>query len=84
MLISLSPLSYFLNVSALANAEAELQPQAEPPEVTGNMPALEQFLASYRDMAAILDSYRGLLQKDVEELRNTGTAMISAESSLLK
>jgi len=77
-------MEYSLRISSLSEAENGLQAQAEQPDISGSMKALEEFLKTYKEMSELLESYKNLLKEDVTKLRSAGTTMILAEQSLLK
>lgn len=83
-MIYLQQMNYFLEVGSLSSAETSFVAQAEQPEITASMSSLEEFLKTYENITTLMETYKQMLQEDVDRLRGAGSALVSAEQLLLR
>lgn len=84
MFIQIERALYQANVKSISEAGNEIKTsEAKTPELSGDAPAMSEYIAEYTRIKAAIKDYCGLLKEDIKELQNIEKSMAEIDSKML-
>lgn len=83
-MIELNQQLYTSPLTTLSSAAKNISKVTQKPELTGNVPTMENMLETYDKMLYMVASYKALLTSDAKDIHSAGTALTEGEAQAAK